>query len=539
MRILSLLLLLAIVCSCETSHFTKQLDEAEIAMDLYPDSALIMLDSMGDVNAGSTQDIARYALLYSQALDKNYIDVTDDSLINIAIRYYENSESAFNSMKSYFYLGRVKFNQKNYTQALCAFMNSLEIAQMLSNDFWCGKNCEQIADIYATTYYGSDELVYAQKAYDYYTKSENETFSNYALLGLARAHLNSESYNEAIRLAYKADSIAFVNNDSLLSSYSRQIIAKCLLVEKRYKEGLDIIAQTPPNSDEGLDYIEQILRIRSNQTVEAPKGSIENNCSAPFLTYVYEYYKNKKDYQSALVAHERLLSLNDSVITEALNQSFNQGITDYFEMKHQLTESHNKYTRTLHIIIIAILVLTIVIIGLIAFRVHRSQKEAINKNMMIAANLQEILSVSESKYLESRDFINELMQQRFDVIDNLSRMYYENQASKVVRKKIVEEVDKIILDFSCNGCKVGELENIANKHSSNLLRDLKIDFPNLKQADYLLFLYSLLGFSLSAISLFLQVDKIEVVYNRKARLKNKIRQSQSERKSEYLNVLAK
>ena len=112
MRILSLLLLLAIVCSCETSHFTKQLDEAEIAMDLYPDSALIMLDSMGDVNAGSTQDIARYALLYSQALDKNYIDVTDDSLINIAIRYYENSESAFNSMKSYFYLGRVKFNQK-------------------------------------------------------------------------------------------------------------------------------------------------------------------------------------------------------------------------------------------------------------------------------------------------------------------------------------------------------------------------------------------------------------------------------------------
>ena len=311
-------------------------------------------------------------------------------------------------------------------------------------------------------------------------------------------------------------------------------------MRKGIRKGLDIIAQTPPNSDEGLDYIEQILRIRSNQTVEAPKGSIENNCSAPFLTYVYEYYKNKKDYQSALVAHERLLSLNDSVITEALNQSFNQGITDYFEMKHQLTESHNKYTRTLHIIIIAILVLTIVIIGLIAFRVHRSQKEAINKNMMIAANLQEILSVSESKYLESRDFINELMQQRFDVIDNLSRMYYENQASKVVRKKIVEEVDKIILDFSCNGCKVGELENIANKHSSNLLRDFKRLIFQILSRPIISFFYIVCWvFSLSAISLFLQVDKIEVVYNRKARLKNKIRQSQSERKSEYLNVLAK
>ena len=31
---------------------------------------------------------ARFALLYSQALDKNYIDVTDDSLISFAEAWY-------------------------------------------------------------------------------------------------------------------------------------------------------------------------------------------------------------------------------------------------------------------------------------------------------------------------------------------------------------------------------------------------------------------------------------------------------------------
>ena len=47
--------------------------------------------------------------------------------------------------------------------------------------------------------------------------------------------------------------------------------------------------------------------------------------------------------------------------------------------------------------------------------------------------------------------------------------------------------------------------------------------PNLKEADYLLFLYTTLGFSITAIALFLNEEKVDAVYNRKARLKNKIR----------------
>lgn len=63
------------------------------------------------------------------------------------------------------------------------------------------------------------------------------------------------------------------------------------------------------------------------------------------------------------------------------------------------------------------------------------------------------------------------------------------------------------------------------------------DMPNLKVADYRLFLYSVLGFSTTAISLFLKVDKINSVYDRKKRLKIKIKQSESGRKDEYLQYL--
>ena len=67
------------------------------------------------------------------------------------------------------------------------------------------------------------------------------------------------------------------------------------------------------------------------------------------------------------------------------------------------------------------------------------------------------------------------------------------------------------------------METFANEHNSNIITSFKADLPNLKEADYLLFLYTTLGFSITAIALFLNEEKGDAVYNRKARLKNKIR----------------
>lgn len=62
---------------------------------------------------------------------------------------------------------------------------------------------------------------------------------------------------------------------------------------------------------------------------------------------------------------------------------------------------------------------------------------------------------------------------------------------------------------------------------------LKKDFPKLKEEDYRLFLYLMFGFSARSISLFMG-EKIEVVYNRKSRLKSKIKNSNATLKNEYL-----
>lgn len=55
-----------------------------------PDSALIQIKNINKESLRGRYNKARYALLYSQALDKNYIDVESDSLISDALQYYSH-----------------------------------------------------------------------------------------------------------------------------------------------------------------------------------------------------------------------------------------------------------------------------------------------------------------------------------------------------------------------------------------------------------------------------------------------------------------
>ena len=72
--------------SCRQSTDTASvLVEAETLMDERPDSALTLLKSIPSPEQLTGLAQARYSLLYSQALDKNYIDTANDSLIQIAV----------------------------------------------------------------------------------------------------------------------------------------------------------------------------------------------------------------------------------------------------------------------------------------------------------------------------------------------------------------------------------------------------------------------------------------------------------------------
>lgn len=114
---------------------------------------------------------------------------------------------------------------------------------------------------------------------------------------------------------------------------------------------------------------------------------------------------------------------------------------------------------------------------------------------------------------------------------------YETDDTSVARRRISNAVVELIDELSNNEKKIIELEKSVDLICNNVISNLKNDFPNLKEIDYRLFLYTILGFSMSAITFFLKEKNISSIYERKRRLKDKIKKSDNIRKKIYLDFL--
>ncbi len=111
--LLMLLLYATVLSSCGPVRDRRTLDEVETLMPERPDSALAVLRGMKPRDLPGLHVQPLHALLLSEALDKNYVDLTDDSLIMAANQYYGEHGTKLHRLKSWYYLGRIRFNSGN------------------------------------------------------------------------------------------------------------------------------------------------------------------------------------------------------------------------------------------------------------------------------------------------------------------------------------------------------------------------------------------------------------------------------------------
>ena len=104
--------------SCGNRSTVSNLRSAESLISSRPDSALLLLRSIDPSDLRSKKTEAKYALLMSAALDKNYIDITSDSLISISVDYYAREGSAKDRMLAWYYHGIVLKNAQDFTRSI-------------------------------------------------------------------------------------------------------------------------------------------------------------------------------------------------------------------------------------------------------------------------------------------------------------------------------------------------------------------------------------------------------------------------------------
>ena len=97
--ILFTLLLLLTLSACKNQQVETMLDQAESIMQERPVEALSVLRTIDATRLHARSQEARYAMLYTQAQYKNYIDTRNDSLIRIAYDYHKYVLSRKNNVK--------------------------------------------------------------------------------------------------------------------------------------------------------------------------------------------------------------------------------------------------------------------------------------------------------------------------------------------------------------------------------------------------------------------------------------------------------
>ena len=214
---IGIILLLLGITGCRKHYpVAEKLLQAEAVMNEYPDSALNLLKGIAQPELQTQAHHARYALLYSQALDKNYIDLTNDSLINIAVDYYKDRDDVKAKFLSYYYLGRIYTNANNLTQATLAYMEAEQLVDELGDDYAAGLLYKQIGLVYDSYYDFPKSLQAYQQAIEHFTKANKPIHKIQAKLTLSTVYRNlNEKEKSWIRLIIRLFLTMFIRNKSI------------------------------------------------------------------------------------------------------------------------------------------------------------------------------------------------------------------------------------------------------------------------------------------------------------------------------------
>ena len=115
----------------------------------HPDSALVLLEKVRDINGLSLREKARYCLLWTESRDEAGLRHTSDSIISIATDYYRTTRGCYWPPKAWFYRGKVYEDMDQPSLALECYLRALEYeGENWDYEFW-GRLYNQMGMLYA------------------------------------------------------------------------------------------------------------------------------------------------------------------------------------------------------------------------------------------------------------------------------------------------------------------------------------------------------------------------------------------------------
>ena len=205
---ISILTLVSLFCSCSHSPITTELKRAEQLMTEAPDSAEKILNAIPRRNLKNRAQKARFALLYSQAMDKCYIDTDNDSLISVAVKYYSKRGSDHEKALAYYYESVMYRNAKNTDAQVESLVKAQKYAENITDHFLNGLIYSMLGQIYYAQYQISEAEEMFRKSVDAFEQAHHLKNKMTSLQNLGNALNQLNKKDEYIAVTKEALNIA-------------------------------------------------------------------------------------------------------------------------------------------------------------------------------------------------------------------------------------------------------------------------------------------------------------------------------------------
>lgn len=448
---------LSISCHKDSDVLGGTFSKVEEYMDICPDTALYILNSIPNPDELRGKAGADYALLMTQAMDKNYMKFSSDSLIALALNYYSvDKREPDMCAKAQFYYGRVLLESDKAEEALGYFLAAKEYFKSVRNYKILALIAEETGKISRKQKKHAEALADFRGAFAIHRQLKDSMGIVRASLHMARSFLFENQwdsshyyYNYALELTelkkypfeisilhelgilYRSMGDLNAAEPYFLSAYQKESDE-----EKKYMECLSL----------GYLYM-QMGRVQDARSyLKMSMNSTHAYTRIDAYTYLYFLEKDIDNFEEAIVYHEKADSITNAM--EAVNSG---------ELITQLQKQYEKEKLQNDNLRMKIQYTSFTLWSVVAFLAVASCmcyyycKNREHKNKIIEI---------ESQIKENEEQIKCYQQEIDEIQKSKKQMLEENRMLEETRLKVGELNGKIIL------------LSMQNKTLSGLLKEL-------------------------------------------------------------------
>lgn len=542
--------------SCGNQEIKHTLSEVERCICEHPDNALETLRGMDQSSLNTKKLRARFALLYAIALDKNYIDTTDVSVIMPAVNYYKRHGSPDEKLKTHFYLGRIYLNAHRFEKAAYEYALAESEAEKSQDLVQKGLLFMNFSYLYNWIHNNDKQLEYAEKGLACYREAGDSSRMNLSYGDLARAYHGMREWDKADSLYHvgiekmRHDTLVVSN---LLSNYAKMktiqsepdphgAISLLESLSQKYHQPLSII-------DYGV-YAYASDMIGNQATCDRIATQLENldaKHKKDALIWLYRIYNRRGDYKKALDYLQSAKVYNIDMLDSLLALPVSEGIQDYYR-----SVADENRVRSHRIVIISAVSLSFaVLLFMILLLYHRVRlmKERENDRQMLRL-LDETKRVLEQENVELKSKYDKSEEERgkarlslasvykgkFATMGELCKIYLGLNDRSDKKEVIYYRVEQIISEINGDNNLFDKFESRINQDLNGILVHMKKDLGIADKKDERFICYLIAGLDSQTIAMLLNLS-VPNVYTKRSRLRERIRKLNSPYKDDYLLVI--